>query len=127
GVEGTLAPTGELIHAGTAKSPRARLLSYFRRNSRDPKAGRILGQTRALVWEEAPSEFAALLRELELIRRWRPRFNVQGQPRRHRHTYVCLGRRPAPYAFLTPRPPAGAPPRSGPRPPGARAPGAPRR
>src|SRR5262249_32652426 len=82
----------------------ARLLSYFRPNSRDPKAGRILDQTRVLVWETAPSEFAALLRELELIRRWQPRFNVQGQPRRRRRVYVCLGRRPAPYAFLAPRP-----------------------
>jgi excinuclease ABC subunit C len=60
-----------------------------------------------IVWEYTPSEFAALLRELELIRRWRPRFNVQGQPHRRRRTYVCLGRRPAPYAFLSRRPPAG--------------------
>src|SRR5204863_6128663 len=40
----------------------------------------------------------------ELIRRWQPRFNVHGQPRRRRRTYICLGRRPAPYVFLSPRP-----------------------
>src|SRR5205814_1397610 len=40
----------------------------------------------------------------ELIRRWQPRLNVQGQPRRRRRSYVCLGRRPAPQVFLTPRP-----------------------
>jgi excinuclease ABC subunit C len=99
---------GELIYVGKAKSLRARLLSYFRPRSRDPKAGRILAQTRSLVWEAVPSEFAALLRELELIRRWRPRFNVQGQPRRRRRVYVCVGRQPAPYVFLSRRPPAGA-------------------
>jgi excinuclease ABC subunit C len=97
---------GKLIYVGKAKSLRARLLSYFRPNSRDAKAGRILQHTRALVWEFGPSEFAALLRELELIRRWRPRFNVQGQPHRRRHTYVCVGRRPAPYVFLSARPAA---------------------
>jgi excinuclease ABC subunit C len=98
---------GELIYIGKAKSLRARLLSYFRPRSRDPKAGRILAQTGTLVWEASYSEFGALLRELELIRRWRPVFNVQGQPGRRRRTYLCLGRRPAPYLFLTARPPAG--------------------
>ena len=105
GVYGMLDPAGDLIYVGKAKNLRARLLSYFR--SHDPKAGRILGQTQAIVWEHAPSEFAALLRELELIRRWRPRFNVHGQPHRRRRTFVCLGRRPAPYAFLARRPPGG--------------------
>jgi excinuclease ABC subunit C len=105
---------GVLIYVGKAKSLRTRLLSYFRPRSRDPKAGRILGQTRAILWEHAPSEFAALLRELELIRRWRPRFNVQGQPHRRRRTYVCLGRRPAPYVFLSARPPGNLIARYGP-------------
>jgi excinuclease ABC subunit C len=105
GVYGMLDRHGELIYVGKAKSLRARLLTYFRPRSRDRKAGRIIEQTCALLWEPGPSEFAALHRELELIRRWRPRLNVQGQPRAHRYTYVCLGRRPAPYAFLSHRPP----------------------
>ena len=108
GVYGMVNANGELIYVGKAKCLRTRLLGYFRPRSRDPKAGRIVEQTRALVWEYAPSEFAALLRELELIRRWRPRLNVQGQPRRHRHRFVCVGRRPAPYVFLAPRPTASA-------------------
>jgi excinuclease ABC subunit C len=95
---------GELIYVGKAKELRARLLTYFRPRGRDPKAGRIVHQARMLVWETATSEFAALLRELELIRRWQPRFNVQGQPRRRRRCYVCLGRRPAAYAYLSTRP-----------------------
>jgi excinuclease ABC subunit C len=105
---------GVLIYVGKAKSLRTRLLSYFRPRSRDPKAGRILRETRTIVWEQAPSEFAALLRELELIRRWRPRFNVQGQPHRRRRTYICLGRRPAPYVFLSARPPSNLIARFGP-------------
>jgi excinuclease ABC subunit C len=121
GVYGMIDGTGKLIYVGKAKSLRARLLSYFRPKSRDPKAGRILQNARTLVWEFAPSEFAALLRELELIRRWRPRFNVQGQPHRQRHTYICLGRRPAPYVFLSSRPAANVLACFGPVPAGQRA------
>src|SRR5262249_33533929 len=100
GVYGMIDARGELVYVGKAKCLRSRLLSYFRPNSRDPKAGKIVAETRQLAWEPAPSEFAALLRELELIRRWQPRWNVQGQPKRLRRGYVCVGRRPAPYVFL---------------------------
>jgi excinuclease ABC subunit C len=121
GVYGMVSRKGELIYVGKAKCLRARLLSYFRTKSRDAKAGRILEHTKFITWEYAPSEFAALLRELELIRRWRPRFNVQGQPGRQRPTYICLGRQPAPYAFLIREPPAGALAVFGPIPAGPRA------
>jgi excinuclease ABC subunit C len=104
GIYGMVDARGELIYVGKAKELRARLMSYFRPNSREPKAGHILHETRLLAWEVGPSEFDALLRELELIRRWQPRFNVQGQPRRPRRVYVCLGRRPAPHVFLAGRP-----------------------
>jgi excinuclease ABC subunit C len=119
GVYGMVNANGELIYVGKAKSLRARLLTYFRPGSRDPKAGRILEQTRRIVWEPAPSEFAALLRELELIRRWQPRCNVHGQPQRRRRTFLCVGRRPAPYAYLSARPPAGIIACYGPLSPGA--------
>jgi excinuclease ABC subunit C len=112
---------GELVYVGKAKCLRSRLLGYFRPKSRDPKAGRILQHSKAIVWEYTPSEFAALHRELELIQRWQPRFNVQGQPGRRRPIYVCLGRQPAPYAFLTRQPPAGALAVFGPIPAGSRA------
>jgi excinuclease ABC subunit C len=120
GVYGMLTAKGELIYIGKAKCLRSRLLSYFRTRSRDPKAGHILKHASSIVWEHAPNEFAALLRELELIRRWRPRFNVQGQPQRRRRAYVCLGRKPAPHLFLAPHPVAGAVAVFGPVPAGRR-------
>jgi excinuclease ABC subunit C len=105
GVYGMLDGSGELIYLGKAKELRCRLLSYFRTRHRPPKAGRILRQARTIVWETCAHEFAALLREQELIRRWRPRWNVQGQPLRRRLAFLCLGRAPAPYLFLTRTPP----------------------
>jgi excinuclease ABC subunit C len=101
GVYGMLNPRDEVIYVGKAKCLRTRLLSYFRRRGGDRKARRILQHTAAIAWETSPNEFAALLRELELIQRWRPRFNVRGQPGRRRLTHLCLGRSPAPHVFLS--------------------------
>jgi excinuclease ABC subunit C len=101
GVYGMLDGDEQLIYVGKAKNLRVRLQSYFRRKGRPPKAGRIIAHARSIVWEVLPSEFASLLRELELIRRWRPRWNVQGQPLRRRLTFLCMGRAPAPYLFLS--------------------------
>jgi excinuclease ABC subunit C len=104
GVYGMLDRHGELIYVGKAKSLRARVLSYFRDGNRTEKAGRILRQTRTLIWEPATCEFAALVRELELIHRWLPRFNVLGIPDRDRWVYLCLGKKPAAYAYVTRQP-----------------------
>jgi excinuclease ABC subunit C len=101
-----LDPRGRIVYVGKAKNLRARLLSYFRAESRDAKAGRIVRHTRTLVWEHAENEFAALLRELELIQLYRPRFNVLGQPGRERYFYICIGRPPAPYAYVAREPSA---------------------
>ncbi len=100
GVYGMLDGRGRLIYVGKAKSLRARLLSYFR-DSSDPKAGKINRHTRVLLWEQAGDEFAALLRELELIQTHRPRFNVLGVPGLQRHHYLCIGKSPAPHVFVT--------------------------
>src|SRR6266436_6562272 len=121
GVYGMIDSHHELIYVGKAKNLRTRLLSYFRARSRPRKAARIVAHTASVLWEVCPSEFASLLRELELIRRWRPRFNVHGQPLRRRLTFVCLGRTPAPHAFLAADPPRTARSVFGPIPAGPRA------
>lgn len=101
GVYGMLGPRGHVVYVGKAKNLRSRLLSYFREESRQHKAGKIIDHTATLVWEHLPDELNALLRELELIRRFRPRFNVLGQPGRQRYVYLCLGRGPAAQAYLS--------------------------
>lgn len=106
GVYGILDRGGTLIYVGKSKSLRQRLLGYFASSSRQEKSGRIIEAARAVQWETQPSEFAALLREQHLIRRFRPRWNVQGIPERQRPLYLCLGRQPAPYFFITAKPPA---------------------
>src|SRR5580692_12968402 len=104
GVYGMIDERGRIIYVGKAKNLRSRLLSYFRTNSRDPKAGRIIQHTRVLVWEQTGDEFAALLRELELIQTFRPRFNVLGLPGLQRHHYICIGKSPAALVYVTNKP-----------------------
>ena len=108
GVYGMLDADGEIIYVGKSKSLRHRLISYLQSEQTDPRAARIIRHSVRLVWETAPHELAALLRELELIRKFRPEFNVVGQPGRFRRVYVCLGRGPAPLAYVAPQPGARA-------------------
>lgn len=105
GVYGMLDRENRLIYVGKSKSLRNRLLSYFNPAVAEEKAGRIIETTRRIVWEPLGSEFAALLREQQLIRRWTPRWNVQEIPKRQRPVYLCLGRGPAAYFFLSRLPP----------------------
>jgi excinuclease ABC subunit C len=104
GVYGMIDDRGRIAYVGKAKNLRSRLLSYFRVNSRDPKAGKIIQQTRKLAWEQTGDELGALLRELELIQTLRPRFNVFGLPGLQRHHYICIGKSPAAFVYIANKP-----------------------
>ncbi len=104
GVYGMLDGDGVLIYVGMSKVLRNRLLSYFT-SSANPNKGHLIAQhAERLVFENHPHELTAWLRELELIRRFQPRYNVQGQPGRRSTAFLCVGRSPAPYAFLATTP-----------------------
>ncbi len=68
------------------------------------KRGRIIQSAVEIVYERQPSEFAALLRELHLIRTFQPRFNVQGMPNRQKPIFLCLGRAPAETLYVSSQP-----------------------
>jgi len=71
-----VAADGEVVYVGKSKQLRSRLLSYFRGEYPDAKGARILREAHDIAWDYVPSEFAALLAELRLIKQWRPRLNV---------------------------------------------------
>jgi len=87
---------GEVIYVGKSKSLRSRLLSYFRAQYPRDKGARILREAATLEWEPQPSEFAALLRELRLIKQLRPRYNVAMKRDARHHAFVRVSRGPAP-------------------------------
>src|SRR4051812_20161076 len=70
-----IADDGEIVYVGKSKRVRSRLLSYFR-CAKEEKGARILRDAVKIEWDYVPSEFAALLTELRLIKKFRPRFNV---------------------------------------------------
>ena len=96
GVYRMLGPDGEVLYVGKAKKVRTRLLSYFRGVYPDDKSARILRDASHIEWEYTPSEFAALLLELRLIKRWRPRFNVRMKRDERHWSFIKLTRGPAP-------------------------------
>lgn len=93
-----LAEDGEILYVGKSKQVRTRLLSYFRAKEGE-KALRIVQQAHSLTWDYEPSEFASLLRELELIKRFRPRFNVQHK-RDGSYSFLKLTSGSAPKLFV---------------------------
>jgi len=76
GVYRMLGPTGTVIYVGQSSRLRTRLLSYFRARGRRNKGARILRHAHAISWEYTPTAFGALLRELRLIKQYRPHFNA---------------------------------------------------
>ncbi|HJS46945.1 MAG TPA: GIY-YIG nuclease family protein [Gemmatimonadales bacterium] len=93
---------GRLLYVGKAKRLRTRLLTYFRAAPHD-RAARILHAARDLAWDYAPSEFAARLAELRLIRRHRPPWNVQYN-RSRRLAFVRVTAEAAPRLLVTAAP-----------------------
>ncbi len=108
GIYGWLNQDRQLIYVGKSKALRHRLLSYFAKTPSDPKMLRIRQQSSQIVWEPIAHELLALLREQELIHRWQPQFNSQGQPTRRQPAFVCLSDSPAPHAFVAKRLPKNA-------------------
>ena len=105
GVYRMLTSGGEVVYVGKSKRVRTRLLSYFRCSFPEEKGARILREADRIEWEYTPSEFAALLQELRLIKQLRPRFNVAMKRDGRNFCFLKLTRGPAPK-FLVVRGPS---------------------
>jgi excinuclease ABC subunit C len=85
---------GEIVYVGKSKRVRTRLLSYFRCGPEE-KGSRIVREAATIDWEYTPSEFAALLEELRLIKRFRPRFNVAMKRDARHFAFIKVTKGPA--------------------------------
>lgn len=81
GIYQMLGSDGHPLYVGKSVRVRSRLLSYFTAAPGE-KASKLIREAVRLRWEYVPNEFAALVREMKLIQRWRPRFNVQHKRKR---------------------------------------------
>jgi excinuclease ABC subunit C len=107
GVYGMLDAAGELVYVGMSVRLRHRLLTYFTKGRAEGKEQRIAGHAAHLVWEVGEHELTVQLRELELIRHWRPRFNARGRPGRQEIGYIYLAAGEAPNLRVGRRVPRG--------------------
>jgi excinuclease ABC subunit C len=87
---------GEVLYVGKSTQVRTRLLSYFRLPWPEHRHARLLRETVRIEWEPLPSEFAALLREVRLIRAHLPRYNVRSARPLDRWWVITVAQGPAP-------------------------------
>lgn len=91
---------GEVVYVGKSKRIRTRLLSYFRCAWPSDKGARIVREATHIEWDYTPSEFAALLQELRLIKRLRPRLNVAMKRDARHFAFIKVTRGPAPKLLV---------------------------
>src|SRR5918912_197564 len=100
GVYRMLSSDGEIVYVGKSKRVRSRLLSYFRCAYPEDKGARILREAERIEWDYTPSEFAALLEELRLIKRFRPRLNVAMKRDARHFAFIKVTRGTAPKLLV---------------------------
>jgi excinuclease ABC subunit C len=100
GIYRMLSSDGEVVYVGKSKRVRSRLLSYFRCAYPEDKGARILRSAETIEWEYTPSEFAALLQELRLIKRFRPRYNVAMKRDGRNYSFIKLTKGAAPKLLV---------------------------
>lgn len=87
---------GEVLYVGKSTQVRTRLLSYFRLPWPEHRQARLLRETTRIEWEPHPGEFAALLREVRLIRAHLPRYNVRSARPLDKWWVITIAHGPAP-------------------------------
>ena len=100
GVYRMLAADGEIVYVGKSKKLKTRLLSYFRGSFPEDKGARIVREADRIEWDYTPSEFAALLEELRLIKRFRPRLNVAMKRDARHFAFIKLTKGAAPKLLV---------------------------
>ena len=100
GVYRMLSGDGEILYVGKSKRVRSRLLSYFRCAYPEEKGARILRSAEKIEWDYTPSEFAALLHELRMIKRFRPRYNVAMKRDGRNYSFIKLTKGEAPKLLV---------------------------
>lgn len=98
-----LGPTGAVLYVGQSRKLRTRLLSYFRAKGRRHKGARILRHAFSIEWEYTHTEFGALLRELRLIKQYRPHFNAMMVADEWPRAYIALTGGDVPGLKVVPR------------------------
>jgi len=109
GVYGMLDRDDRLVYVGMSINLRSRMVAYFyeQADGVEDKQYRISLEARRLIFEPTGHPLTAGLRELELIRRFGPRFNAKGRAGRSRIGFLYLTTQEAPQFRIAAKPPKG--------------------
>lgn len=92
------------LYIGKAANLKQRLASYFQKSAdTSPRIRLMLGEATRLEIIKLPSEIEALLKETELIKKYRPKYNILMRDDKN-YSYVALTRDPFPRIFITHQP-----------------------
>lgn len=81
---------GEVIYVGKAASLRSRVRSYFQQGqTHPPKVAVMVGHIADIDWIVTDSEVEALMLECNLIKKYRPHYNVRLRDDKH-YPYLCV-------------------------------------
>ncbi|MFH0886595.1 MAG: GIY-YIG nuclease family protein, partial [bacterium] len=69
-------PSGKIIYIGKAKSLRNRVRSYFQKLHEDLKTNVLVSKIADIQVQVTSSELEALLLEAELIKKFKPQYNI---------------------------------------------------
>lgn len=93
----------DVIYIGKAKSLRRRIASYFQKEHSDAKTRALVNTLQWLEYFVVDTEHDALLLEYNLIKEYRPRYNIMLKNGNF-YPYICVKREPFPRVFITHKP-----------------------
>ena len=93
---------GTILYVGKAKNLKKRVYSYFRKEKIDPKTQILVRKIADIHYTVVDTEYDALLLENSLIKKYRPKYNIQLKDDKT-YPYLCLTNEPFPRLFPTRR------------------------
>lgn len=69
--------SARVIYVGKAVNLKNRVSSYFQKKDHDPKTAELVKKIERLEYIESGSEFEALVLEADLIKRYKPKYNIR--------------------------------------------------
>jgi len=93
---------GKILYVGKAKNLKNRVSSYFNKNQENGKTRILVKQIQDLKYIVVDNELDALLLENNLIKKYRPKYNIQLKDDKT-YPWICIKKEPFPRVFTTRR------------------------
>ncbi|KKU52981.1 MAG: hypothetical protein A3A28_05325 [Candidatus Sungbacteria bacterium RIFCSPLOWO2_01_FULL_47_32] len=91
------------VYIGKAANLRSRVSSYFLKTGKSPKTEKLMKEAASVNFLELASELEALITEAELIKKWRPKYNILMRDDKS-YFYVAITKEKFPRIFITHQP-----------------------